>query len=146
MAIRTYKAEVNSEGGLRCRAAARGFEVLMDEPKAHGGGDSAMTPLELLLSSLGGCMAITAKAHARRLGVSVAGCRVTIEGDLDPDGFMLKRDDVRTGFQEIRVTMQVSGDVPEEKLQELTELVERACPVSDSLRGVDIVAHATRDT
>ncbi len=116
----------------------------MDESKALGGTDSGMTPLELLLSALGGCVVITAKAHARRVGVTLSGCQVSIEGDLDPDGFMLKRDDVRSGFQQVRVTMQVAGETSDEKLSRLMKLVERVCPVSDSLRGVEVVAHARR--
>ena len=144
MGTHTYTAQVELEQGLRCRATAREFEVVMDEPKAFGGSDEGMTPLELMLSSLGGCVAITARAHAKRVGVSLQGCSVTIEGDLDPDGFMLKRDDVRSGFQQIRVKMQVNAEASDEQIGELMELVERACPVSDSLRGVTVAAEASR--
>jgi len=144
LGIHTYKIRIDHEQGLRCRATARGFELVMDEPKSLGGTDSGMTPLEALLSSLGGCIAITAKAHSRKVGVKLESCSVSVEGDLDPAGFMLKSDEVRSGFQQIRVALSVQADASDEQLQELIELVERACPVSDSLRGVEIEARAER--
>jgi uncharacterized OsmC-like protein len=110
----------------------------MDEPKELGGGDQAMNPVELLLSSLGGCITICAVAFAPTCGVRLDGFRVDLEGDLDPDGFMGKREDVRTGFQHIRFTMNITSSSPEENVRKLVKMIKSRCPVSDTLQGVRI--------
>jgi uncharacterized OsmC-like protein len=105
MANVTFMAEAAWSGsGLYCegearRGEARGFKVAVDEPKELGGTDIAMNPVELLLCSLGGCMSICAAAFARGCGVELEGFRVELEGDLDPDSFMGKTRNVRSGYQ-----------------------------------------------
>ncbi|MGE5587686.1 MAG: OsmC family protein [Clostridia bacterium] len=139
MALETFHASVRSAGqGLLCKANVRGFEVAMDEPKELGGGDQAMNPVELLLSALGGCITICAVAFAPACGVKLDDFRVDLEGDLDPDGFMGKRADVRTGFQHIRFTMNIKSASPEENIRKLVNMIKSRCPVSDTLQGVKV--------
>ncbi len=90
-------------------------------------------------------MVITAKAYARKVGVALKGCRTEVERDLDPDGFMMKREDVRSGFQKIRCKLFFVTNASEEKLSQLMDLVERTCPVSDTLNGVAIETVAERE-
>ncbi len=82
--------------------AEREVQVEVDEPKALGGTDRAMNPVELLLCALGGCMSICAAAFAGACGVDLQGFSVEVEGDLDPDGFLGKNPmcapDIRGGY------------------------------------------------
>jgi len=50
--------------------------------------------------------------------------RSTLTGNMDVRGALGLSDEVRNGFTDIRVSFEVRGDAPEEKLQ---EVVERAC-------------------
>jgi uncharacterized OsmC-like protein len=135
----TFRADVAWSGsGVYCEGGVRGFKVAVDEPKELGGTDRAMNPVELLLCSLGGCMSICAAAFARGCGVELKGFRVELEGDLDPDGFLGKKRNVRTGYQEIRYRMIIDSPSPRANIDKLQGLIEERCPVSDTLCGVKI--------
>ena len=63
--ISTFNAKVSRlSDGLQVEAQSRGFKVLMDEPVEGGGTDKGMNPVELLLSSYGGCLTILAAMMA----------------------------------------------------------------------------------
>ena len=138
MAKVTFKAKTEWKGGMVAEGTARGFKVTVDEPKDLGGTDTAMNPVEMLLCSLGGCMAIVASAFAPMCGVELKGFSVDLEGDLDPDGFLGRNPNVRKGFSEIRYKMHIVSDSPEENVKKLYELIQERCPVKDTLKGVPV--------
>ncbi len=141
MAIQTFKATTTWSGnGVYVESNARSFEVAMDEPKNLGGSNKAMSPVEMLLSSLGGCMGICAAAFAGQCGVELKGYSVDIEGDLDTDGFLGKDPSVRKGYQEIRYNMHIDSPSPKENIQKLVKMIEERCPVSDTLKGVNVTS------
>lgn len=140
MAITTFAASVNWSGkGLLCEGDARGFKVSMDEPVELGGANAAMNPVEMVLCALGGCLSICASAFAGPCHVDLKGLRVELEGDLDPDGFMGKNPAARKGFQQIRFRLLVDSPSPKSDIDRLVKLIKERCPVSDTLRGVEIV-------
>jgi uncharacterized OsmC-like protein len=63
------KVEVRFLGGKRFEMTARGHKVLSDQPLDNNGTDSAMTPPELFLSSLGACAAYYAEEYLRARGL-----------------------------------------------------------------------------
>lgn len=143
MAKTKFKATSKWLGkGIACEGTSRNFKVLIDEPKELGGTDTAMNPIELLLNSLASCMTICAVAFSRQCGVKVTNCSVDIEGDLDPDGFLGLNPDVRMGYQEIRYKINIDSPSPQENIQKLIELIEKRCPVSDTLQGVKVISKA----
>jgi uncharacterized OsmC-like protein len=121
------------------RSQIRGFAVAMDEPLELGGSDSGPNPVEmLLLAALGSCQEIVYRAYAAVLGLHIERIEVHVKGCLDLRG-LLNLADVSSGFSNISFTTLIVSDEPEEKLHELAELVERHCPVIDTLiRPVDI--------
>lgn len=138
MAKTTFRASTAWTGkGLHVISKARRFEVSMDEPESLGGTNLGMNPVELLLSSLGGCLAVLVPAFAAEQGLQIDDVTVALEGDLDPDGFMGKAP-VRPGFQDIRVKLNVTSPEPREKIEKLIELVFQRCPVKDTLSGVPV--------
>jgi uncharacterized OsmC-like protein len=139
MALQTFKTQTSWSGkGVYVESTARNFKVAMDEPKGLGGSDKAMNPVEMLLSSLGGCMSICAAIFAGQCDVDLKGASVDVEGDLDPDGFMGKNPDTRKGYQEIRCTMHIDSPSPKENIDKLMSIIEERCPVSDTLSGVPV--------
>jgi uncharacterized OsmC-like protein len=129
---------VNWQSGLACEADARGFKVTMDEPAELGGTNTSMNPVELLLSALGGCITICAAAFAPACKVNLIDFSVDLEGDLDPDGFLGKNPNVRTGFSDIRYKMHIKTDSPKENVERLVKAIKKVCPVSDTLKGVPV--------
>mgnify|MGYP002407498164 CR=1 FL=1 len=104
--------------------------------------DKAVNPIEPLLSSLGGCMCICAAAFARACKVELRDFYVELEGDLDPDGFLGKSSNVRTGYQGIRYKMFIESPSPRENINKLITMIKDRCPVSDTLAGVDVAGEA----
>ncbi|NLL20102.1 MAG: OsmC family protein [Clostridia bacterium] len=139
MAKEVFKAKVSwDKKSVACTAEARGMHVKIDEPESLGGTDTGMNPVELLLSALGGCVTISLLVFAPKFDVNIQDCYVTLEGDLDPDGFLGKNPAVRKGFSHIRFTIHLKTDSPRENVQKLYDHFEKNCPVADTLQGVPI--------
>lgn len=134
-----FKSTVTIKEGLFVEAEARGFKINLDEPAELGGTDKAMTPVEMLLSALGGCIAITFASISKAMRVEIRDLKVNLTGDLDPAGFLGLDKDVRKGFSQIRYNIEVDTDASQEKIEKLMKMVEEKCPVSDTLKGVEVV-------
>ena len=52
MALKTYTAKAELIEGLKVRASARDFSVVLDEPLEQGGTNAGMNPIELALCSV----------------------------------------------------------------------------------------------
>ena len=61
----------------------------------------------------------------------------SISGDLDLHGFLGLDENIRNGYEKIKVQFKIKADVPTEKLQELVYLAQKRSPV------FDIVSHPT---
>ena len=141
MANQEFKVTTSSKQGLMVEAETRGFKVIMDEPDQMGGSNQGMTPVELLLASLGGCISITIAAFSKAAHVELKDVKVHVSGDLDPDGFMGINKEVRKGFSAVRYEVEIVTDAPEERVQKLMQMVEDRCPVSDTLKGVGVTGN-----
>jgi len=140
MAKQVIKANAHLQEKVLVEATARQHKVLVDEPAALGGDDTAMNPVELLLSALGACQSIVARTYAKQFDIDLKDFQVELEGDLDTDGFLGKAD-VRPGYSEIRATYHIDTDAPEEKVEEFIEFLEKHCPVGDTLEhGVNFAS------
>lgn len=115
------------------------FVMDNDEPPVLLGADAAANPVEYLLHALAGCLTTSLVYHAaaRRIAVREVSCQ--LEGDVDLQGFLGVRDDVRRGYQQIRVRFDIDSDAPREVLEELCQVAQRQSPVFDSVsRPVDV--------
>jgi uncharacterized OsmC-like protein len=97
-----------------------------------GGSGAAACSGDLLLGALAACAQLTCQMVAANMALDDIGVSVTVEGDLDLRG-TLGTADVPVGFEAIRVSFQVSGDVPAERLAKLKERTERYCVVLQTL-------------
>jgi len=142
MAIETFKATSRKlADGLAVKNTVRGFDFIMDEPESLGGKNTGMNPVEALLCALGSCQCIVAAAFARAKRINFEEFWVELEGDLDPDGFLKGAEGVRNGFQEVRMTLHMKTDAPDDKVAEFAEFIGSRCPVEDTMiNGGRIVA------
>jgi uncharacterized OsmC-like protein len=93
----------------------------VDHPKVLVGGDNGPTPVEYMLHALAGCLTAGLANIAAARGVELTEVTSTVEGDIDLNGILGLDDGVRNGFQRIRVSFDVKGDAPPEKLRALVE-------------------------
>lgn len=133
LANSVFRASTYSEtSGFTVRSEIRGFTVPIDEPRELGGNDTAPNPVELLLAALGGCQEIVYRAFAAVLGIEITNIEVHAKGYLDLHGF-LGLAEVPAGFSNISFTTRIVSPAPPETIRELAALVERHCPVQDTL-------------
>jgi uncharacterized OsmC-like protein len=106
------------------------FVLDNDEPAVLLGEDNGANPVEYILHALAGCMTTTMVYKAAALGIKLEEVESELEGDLDLRGMLQLADDVRNGFQNIRVNFKVKADGGEEVLKQLEELC-KGSPVFD---------------
>jgi len=97
-----------------------------------GGPGAAACSGDLLLGALAACSQLTAQAVAENFGVDPE-ISVEASGDLDLRGTLGIDDDVRVGFQEIRLDVTVDGDLDEDTRAALQTYTERYCVVYQTL-------------
>ena len=59
-------------------AKTRNHFLMMDEPVVSGGDDNGPTPVEYLLTAVGGCVAITLRMYAERKGWDIGKITVNV--------------------------------------------------------------------
>ena len=93
-----------------------------DHPEVLVGQDNGPTPVEFLLHALAACLTSGIANIAAVRGVNLTSVESTVEGDIDLLGILGLSDEVRNGYQEIRVSFHLEGD----DADKLREVVERS--------------------
>lgn len=88
------------------------FKLDSDEPPTLAGKDLGANPVEHLLNALAACLTTTMVYHAALRGIRIEALESELEGDIDLLGFLAISDDVRRGYQNIRVKFRVKTDAP----------------------------------
>lgn len=109
------------------------FVLENDEAEVLLGEDHGPNPVENVLHALAGCLTTSLVYHAAAQGIRIDEVESTYEGDIDLHGFLGLSDDVRSGYQNIRVTFKIKGDASPEKLEELLMLAQKRSPVFDTV-------------
>jgi uncharacterized OsmC-like protein len=107
------------------------FILDADEPKVLLGTDRGANPVEYVLTALAGCLTTSLVYHAAARGIAVEEVESHLEGDLDLRGFLGLSEEVRNGYENIRVTFKIKADATEEQLRELVQLAQNRSPVFD---------------
>ncbi len=106
-----------------------------DEPPVLLGSNAGPNAVEAVLHALASCLAVGFVYNAAAQGVQVDGLDFDLEGDIDLHGFLGLSEQIRPGYQNIRVSYRVKSDAPREKLEELCEYVQKTSPVLDIIRN-----------
>src|SRR6516225_3415928 len=118
------RVEVSYLDGESYLATTRGQVVLADQPAAAGGADAAMTPVELLIASLGSCVAFYAGRYLQRHGLDRSGLQVITE--------FIMASDRPARVSEIRMRISVPAGVPPEREKALLAVASH-CTVHNTL-------------
>ncbi|MDX9857872.1 MAG: OsmC family protein [candidate division Zixibacteria bacterium] len=116
---------------------ADSFEMDNDEPPVLFGENRGANPVEYILHGLAGCLTTTLVCYASAMGVEIDEITSHYEGDIDIRGLLGLSDEVRNGYDNIRVTFSIKSDAPREKIEELIGLAQAHSPV------FDLVSHGT---
>jgi uncharacterized OsmC-like protein len=116
----------------------------VDHPRVLVGGDHGPTPVEYVLHALAGCLTAGIATVAAARGIHLTELESTVEGDIDLLGILGMSDDVRNGFEQVRVQFRVKGDADDETLRGLVERSRQRSAVYDILtNGVPVDIEVT---
>lgn len=123
----------------------REFVVEADHPQVLVGEDKAPLPVELVLAGLASCLTGGIGNIASARGIELYSIEATIEGEIDLQGILGLNDEVRNGYQELRIDFKIEGDAPQEKLEALVmqsrarsavfDIVTNQTPVQVTVNG-----------
>jgi uncharacterized OsmC-like protein len=109
-----------------------------DHPEILVGADNAPTPVEYLLHALAACLTSGLANIAAARGVNLTSVESTVEGDIDLLGILGLSEQVRNGYQGIKVSFRLQGDDPD-KLRQVVEQSRLRSAVYDVLtNGVPV--------
>jgi uncharacterized OsmC-like protein len=136
----TNKVKTVMEGQYRSLSyVGQHAPVVVDEPPHLFGQDTAPAPGEMVLSALGGCLAVGITAVATWKQVQLSKLELFLEGDIgNPAAWGAGGAEVvpaQMGFQAIRVKVVVEGNAPRELLDEIVQHANMYSPVANSMRN-----------
>ncbi len=113
--------------------------VVVDEPPHLFGENTAPAPGEVVLSALGGCLAVGITAVATWKQVRLSKLELFLEGDIgNPAAWGAGGAEMlppQMGFQAIRVKVVVEGDATREELDQIVQHANLYSPVANSMRN-----------
>jgi uncharacterized OsmC-like protein len=101
-----------------------------DHPPVLTGSDNGPTPVEFVLHALAACLTAGLANIAAARGVNLTEVESTVEGDIDLLGILGLSDEVRNGYQQIKVSFKLRGDDPD-KLRRVVEQSRKRSAVFD---------------
>ena len=113
------------------------FVFEKDEPPGPLGEDHGANPVEYVFAALDGCLITSLIYHAAAQGIKIDEVETSFSGDLNLHGFLGLDENIRNGYEKIKVTFKIKADASKEKLHELVQLAQKRSPV------FDIVSHPT---
>lgn len=140
-ALITLRAEGGTADGVACRVdTGRAIIEAGLHPSTGGNGLQACSG-DMLLQALVACAGVTISAVATALGLDIRGATLSAEGDLDVRGTLGVDREAPVGFRDIRLTIDVDGELSDDERASLLKLTERYCVVLQTIaRGVPVAA------
>jgi uncharacterized OsmC-like protein len=96
-----------------------------------------MTPVEMVLTGLAGCLTAGVATVAQNRGIQLHSVKATLEGDCDLRGIMGIDPDVRNGYSQVRVVFHIDADASADEIRALVAQSQKRSAV------YDVVANAT---
>jgi putative redox protein len=128
------KAIVRLQDGLQAVIMAGNHTWISDEPIIDGGTDKGPSPTEMLVGSLGACMAMTAKLYAQRKNWPLEQVEVEVEYQKYNAMEYPNYEGDAPFVYEFRERVVFHGDLTDEQKARLTE-ISRKCPVRRVLQN-----------
>jgi uncharacterized OsmC-like protein len=118
-------------GACQTHDHKQAFTLDADEPPVLLSNDQGPNPVEYALTALAACVTTSIVYHAAARGIKIEAIESKLEGDLDLHGFLGMDDNVRRGYEGVRITFKIKADVPDEQLEEVLKLGPTYSPVYD---------------
>jgi uncharacterized OsmC-like protein len=151
LGLGTGISKTSITNGLQCVITEGDWKLLADMPGGVGGNASAPTPGVYGRAALGSCLAIGYMMRAATLQIPISSLEVEVQADYD-DGALLGTSDAAPGYSEIRYTINIETDAPEQEVMMLLDDADQHSPYLDvftrgqkCIRKVNMAAAKTND-
>lgn len=126
------RTTVEKFGGLGGEQSHRQQYVLdTDHPEIFASADNGITPVEMVLAGLAGCLTAGVAAVATHRSIQLRSVRATVEGDMDVSGILGADSDVRNGFGGIRVRYEIDADATKAEIEAVVAQSQKRSAVYD---------------
>jgi uncharacterized OsmC-like protein len=107
------------------------FELETDHPAIFAAEDHGVTPVEMVLAGLAGCLTAGVASVAQNRGVQLRSVTAHVAGDMDLAGILGIDPDVRNGFSSITVRYEIDADASREEIEGLVAQSQKRSAVFD---------------
>jgi uncharacterized OsmC-like protein len=128
---RTRIQSFSGAGGEQMHVKEFAYDA--DHPKVLVGRDQGPTAVEFLLHALASCLTAGIGNIAAARGVTLTEVESRIEGDIDLRGILGLSDQVRNGYQQMRIDFTIKGDASPVVLEKIVEQSRKRSAVYDVL-------------
>ena len=135
---RTSVKEFYGLGGDQSHKTEFTFEA--DHPEIFASEDKGATPVELVLTGLASCLTAGIAAIAQFRNIQLRSVKATLEGGMDILGILGGDEDVRNGFDGIKVTYEIDADATKEQIEALVAQSQKRSAVFDIVTNPTNVA------
>jgi len=107
------------------------FAFEADHPEVFAAEDNAATPVEIVLAGLASCLTAGVAAVAQARKVQLRSVSATLEAGMDIRGILGIDQDVRNGFDGIKVTYKIDADASPEDIKAIVAQSQKRSAVYD---------------
>ena len=111
-----------------------------DHPEVFAAEDNGITPPEMMLVGLVGCLTAGIASVAQNRGIQLHTVRAHVEGHVDLQGILGIDPDVRNGFDAITVTYDIDADATPDEVRALVAQSQKRSAVFDVITNPTSVA------
>jgi uncharacterized OsmC-like protein len=109
------------------------FSFDIDHPECFASEDRGATPVEVVLSALGGCLTAGVAAVAQNRGIQLRSVTATISGSMNVLGILGADPDVRNGFDGVTVSYEIDADANRAEIEAVVAQSQKRSAVYDIL-------------
>jgi uncharacterized OsmC-like protein len=140
----TWRASCKWRNGTHSQTAVQNFFGLgqeqrhktetsfeADHPEIFASEDQGITPVEYLLVGLASCLTAGVASVAQNRGIQLRSVESTVEGKMDIRGILGVDNDVRNGYEDIKVTFKIDADASKKEIEALVAQSQKRSAVYD---------------
>ena len=141
-----WRATVNWVNGTHSRSTIESFYGLgseqkhkspytvdADHPEVFASEDKGATPVELVLAGLASCLTAGVAAVAQARKIQLRSVSATLEAGMDIRGILGADEDVRNGFDGVKVTYKIDADASPDDRKAIVAQSQKRSAVYDIL-------------
>jgi len=146
MGLGTGISRTKIRNGLSCEISEGNYKLIADMPASVGGSVSGPTPGVYGRAAFGSCLAIGYMMQASVANIKIDSLEVEVQADYD-DGALFGTSSSAPGYLEVRYTVTVESDAPEDEILKMLDLADKQSPYLDvfaraqkCIRDVNIIS------